>query len=147
MSLLADFQRGRSNDLASVTSVLKPMDLVHLDGARFHICRRGASAPILNCSTHLIVRADLAAHVFALCPGYIIGAVADVKQVATGESYDSYLVLRSSIKKKYVVARQNRLWNFQGNHLLVPCAVGWALYQAFPSELKILSGFWYRPFC
>src|SRR5687768_14553174 len=114
MSLLADFQRGRSNDLASVTSVLKPMDLVHLDGARFHICRRGASAPILNCSTHLIVRADLAAHVFALCPGYIIGAVADVKQVATGEAYDSYLVLRSSIKKKVCRCKAESSLEFSG---------------------------------
>lgn len=123
------------------------MDLVHLDGARFHICRRGAGTPILNCSTHLVVRADLAAHVFALCPGCIIGAVADVKQIATGESYDSYLVLRSSIKKKYVVARQNRLWNFQGDYLRVPFAVGLPLYRAFPSELKIFPGFWVKPFC
>ncbi len=57
------------------------MDLVHLGSARFHICRRGAATPILNCYTHLVVRADLAAHVFALCPGYIIGVVADVKQL------------------------------------------------------------------
>jgi hypothetical protein len=79
MSLLADFRHKRSNDLVGVASVLKPMGLVHLDGARFHICRRGAVTPILNCSTHLIVRSDLANHLFAHCPGYIIGIAADVK--------------------------------------------------------------------
>jgi hypothetical protein len=145
MSLLADFQYKRSNDLVGVTSVLKPMELVHLNGNRFHVCRRGASTPILSCYTHLIVRADLATHLFALCPGYIVGIAADVKQVATGESYDRYLFLRSSVNKKYVSAKQNRLWNFQGSHLRVPSAVGRALYEAFPAELEILPGFWYRP--
>src|SRR5512134_3060079 len=130
MSLLSDFQYKRSNNLVGVTSVLKPMELVHLYGVRFHVCRRGASTPILSCNTHLIVRADLAAHLFTLCPGYIIGIDADVKQVATGESYDRYLFLRSSINKKYVAAKQNRLWNFRGSYLLVPSAVGRALYEA-----------------
>ncbi|MDQ3185717.1 MAG: hypothetical protein M3Q16_04505 [Pseudomonadota bacterium] len=129
MSLLTKFQHQRSNDLVGIESMLKPMEVVRLDGCQSHICRRGASTPILSCHTHLIVRADLANHLFELCTGCIVGIVADVKQDCEGGVYDGYFFLRSSIKKKYVVAKQNRLWNFQGGHLCVPSAVGSALFQ------------------
>jgi hypothetical protein len=138
MNLLAEFRFLRTNNLVGVESVLQPMELLHLDHSRFHVWRRGAGAPILYCNTHLIVRADLASHLINLCPGYIFGVVANLKQVATGESYDDYLLLKSAINKRYIVANQNRLWNFQGGHLRVLSIVGRALYQASRPRMGLM---------
>lgn len=122
------------------------MGVAHLESDRFHVFRRGVSAPILECSTHLVVACSLASCIETFCPGQVAVSQAELEQVATGEFHPGYVVLQPLFELtpeniEPAANDGNHLWHFQGSNLFVSSGLADELRALFGGQLEFADGF------